>query len=62
MIISMISWGSLEAADGRVVEVFGEAPPEHSLQIMARVRYQIILMNSSIAVVAITVKESDGIG
>jgi hypothetical protein len=50
MIISRTSWGSLSAGDKGVIEVFGEASPDHILRIMARVRYQIRLMSSSITV------------
>ena len=59
MIIWTISKGSLVEGDECVVEVFVERPHEHTLQIMARVRYQIRLMSSSITV-TIIVRRSDG--
>jgi len=49
----MISWGSLVAGDGRVVEVFGEAPPECALRILARLRYQTHLASNSTTAVNI---------
>lgn len=56
MIVSMISWGSLVIGDERVVQVPREAPLERIRRILALLRYQIRLANSSIAVVVVTVK------
>ena len=61
MIIWTISKGSLVAGDECVVEAPVERPHEHTLQIMAGVRYQIRLMSSSIAV-TIMVRRSDVMG
>jgi len=53
MMISTSSEGSLVAGDERVIEASGEAPPEHILRILARVRCKTRPTNSSIAEVAI---------
>jgi hypothetical protein len=46
------------AGDGRVVQVPGGAPPEHTFRILALLQYQIRLTSSSIAVV---VERLDGV-
>ena len=51
MIISTISWGSLTAGDEGIAGVSGEALAERILLILARLRNQTCLANSSIAVV-----------
>ena len=59
MIISTTSKGSLVAGDGPVVEDCREKPPESTVWIMARVRYQIRMTSSSIAVVVVRIEQSD---
>jgi hypothetical protein len=49
MIISTISWGSLFAGDKRAAEVSGDTSLERILLILALVRYQSRIANSSIA-------------
>ena len=56
MIISTISWGSLAAKDGRVLDVFGTIPFESILWIMARVRRLICITKSSITIAVAVVE------
>ena len=48
------------AGDEGVVEVSREAPPEHILRILARIRYQTQMTNSLSTVTVIKVRKNDG--
>lgn len=58
--ISTTSRGIRVAGDVCVVEVSMEAPPGRTLWILARLRYQTRLVNSSNAVAVLTIKWNDG--
>lgn len=56
MIISITSWGSLMAGDEPIVQIAGQALHKNILRILAMIRYQIRLTNSSITEAGVKVK------